>query len=173
MFARLMFRMVTLTAIVSVAVVLLARPLVAVELTVEETSRSPGEVITVSVLIDAANDLLAADISLRYDPKIFTVKKIKRAGLASDLVIAHVDSYGNLSVALAGWEALPGGGGALIDISLGIRENAMPGNTDIAITEATVYDAAYEPIDIKTSDVTVMIGAGLTMPWIPLLLLDD
>ena len=130
----------------------------AVTLAVQDSNGSAGQTITVSVNIDDAKDLLAADITLQFDNALLKPKEVKKTNLTSNFIIAYNAQGGEISIAIATAQALLEGSGSLVEVSFQIDDAAPLGTeTFISIPRATLYNGTYQSMETTLQEGKVTV----------------
>ena len=161
MFKRSLYQLPKWTIILLILMAF-AHPSSAVELFVEGASGTPGEDVTVTVLIDDEGDTLSAGFTLGYDRQILTAIGVETTSLTSGFMVAHAIKWEQVAVALGGDTALTGGKEALVTVIFSISENASEGKTTITLSNSTVYGSDYQAKEVTAFDGTVTISAMTT-----------
>ena len=81
----------------------------AATLAVQDAKGSAGQTVAVSVAIDDVKDLLAADLTLKFDSNLLVPATAEKTSLTSNFIIAFQVRSGEIAVAMAAAQALQNG----------------------------------------------------------------
>ena len=144
-------------------------PAVSKTLTLQDASAPPAGSITIPVVLDDAANVLAADVTLRYDPDVLTATGASVTSLTTDFSVAHAVERGAVSVSMAASEALSSGSGTLVNISFSVSATAPSGQSAITISDAALFDADFETASVSavgnTGDVTIVIDTASSLTF--------
>jgi hypothetical protein len=90
---------------------------------------SPGQTITVPVHLNQATDLLALDLTLRYDTSLLDTIQVKNSSLVQDfsLVTNINEAQGQIDLTLFGTQPLASGIGSVVELDFQVSDQATIG----------------------------------------------
>lgn len=121
-----------------------AKPLVDYELfskvSLEDISGAAGKEVTLPIVITDISNLYSAGMVLEYDPELLRVTQVKTTDLTEGCIIATNDLRGQLTIALAGAQAVKGRG-SLVDVVFEVSQDAKTGqSSSIRLTRFHLND---------------------------------
>nr|WP_321492179.1 cohesin domain-containing protein [uncultured Desulfobacter sp.] len=148
---------------------LLPAPAVSKTLTLQSASAPPAGSITIPVMIDAAADVLAADVTLSYDPDVLTATGASITSLTTGFSVAYSVGRGEVSVSMAASNPISSGSGALVNITFSVAATAPSGQSDITISKAALFDTDFESASVlavgNTGEVTIFIDTANSLTF--------
>ena len=144
-------------------------PAVSKTLTLNSASAPPAGSITIPVVIDDASDVLAADLTLSYDPGVLTATSASIASLTTGFSVACSVGRGEVSVSMAASSPISSGSGTLVNITFLVSATPPSGQSDITISKAALFGSDFERADVSavgnTGDVTIFIDTASSLTF--------
>lgn len=91
------------------------------QISIPEISAKTGQTVTLPINIEGADDILALDIVLDYNPEILRVTDVSQTKITQNYFMAYKDEVGKLRAALAGTKALKNG--SIVEITFEVKGN--------------------------------------------------
>jgi general secretion pathway protein D len=123
---------------------------------------TPGQTVTVGVVVDNVTDLYSVPMLLQYNPAIISVEEVRHGGFLSGgtqeiAIVQRVDKeHGQAIISATRQPNTPGVSGT--GTILGVVVKALaPGVSNLSIVQINAKDSQQKPIPLVTSEATLRV----------------
>jgi general secretion pathway protein D len=123
---------------------------------------TPGQTITIGVVVDNVTDLYSVPMLLQYNPAIISVEEVRHGGFLSGgtqeiAIVQRVDKeHGQAIISATRQPNTPGVSGT--GTILGVVIKALtPGLSNLSIVQVNAKDSQQRPIPLVTSEATIRV----------------
>jgi general secretion pathway protein D len=123
---------------------------------------TPGQTVTVGVVVDNVTDLYSVPMLLQYNPAIISVEEVRHGGFLSGgtqeiAIVQRVDrEHGQAIISATRQPNTPGVSGTGTILGVVIKALA-PGVSNLSIVQINAKDSQQKPIPLVTSEATIRV----------------
>ena len=132
------------------------RPLLPVKLSLSKTSASPGDTLTIPILVDDAAGIAGIEATISFDPDVLEAIDVYPTILTQGFVLADTISPGQVRFSLARATGLDGGSGALAEIIFRVV-GTVGDSTGLVFERIVLYDENTEEIPVSGENGSVKV----------------
>ncbi|HEY2118046.1 MAG TPA: cohesin domain-containing protein [Candidatus Acidoferrum sp.] len=123
---------------------------------------TPGQTVTVGVVVDNVTDLYSVPMLLQYNPAIISVEEVRHGGFLSGgtqeiAIVQRVDKeHGQAIISATRQPNTPGVSGTGTILGVVVKAIA-PGVSNLSIVQINAKDSQQKPIPLVTSEATLRV----------------